>query len=67
MKRFENIILSNTEPDTSSLWLKPDKSLWIYNNGWEPIVISDFEDAVVKIIEERITPISLTYIQNIEL
>lgn len=52
MKRFENIILSNAEPDTSSLWLKPDKSLWIYNNGWEPIVRSDFYDAVVKIIEE---------------
>lgn len=35
MKKFDNIIMSQTEPSTTSLWLK-DGQLYYYDGGWKP-------------------------------
>lgn len=35
MKKFYNIIMSQTEPSTTSLWLK-DGQLYYYDGGWKP-------------------------------
>lgn len=40
MKKFETIVLSNTEPSKSSLWLH-DSKLQYYNAGWQPISDND--------------------------
>lgn len=36
MKKFDNIVMSQTEPSTTSLWLK-DGQLYYYDGGWKPI------------------------------
>lgn len=37
MRTFRNIVESNKEPDTNSIWLKEDK-LHVYTKGeWQPI------------------------------
>lgn len=33
MKKFDNIVMSQTEPSTTSLWLK-DGLLYYYDGGW---------------------------------
>lgn len=33
MKKFDNIVMSQTEPSTTSLWLK-DGQLYYYDGGW---------------------------------
>lgn len=35
MKKFDNIVMSSTEPSTTSLWLK-DGQLYYYDGGWKP-------------------------------
>ena len=35
MKKFDNIVMSQTEPSTTSLWLK-DGQLFYYDGGWKP-------------------------------
>ena len=35
MKKFDNIVMSQTEPSTTSLWLK-DGLLYYYDGGWYP-------------------------------
>ena len=35
MKKFDNIVMSQTEPSTTSLWLK-DGLLYYYDGGWKP-------------------------------
>ena len=35
MKKFDNIVMSQTEPSTTSLWLK-DGQLYYYDGGWKP-------------------------------
>lgn len=35
MKKFDNIVMSQTEPSTTSLWLK-DGKLYYYDGGWYP-------------------------------
>lgn len=35
MKKFDNIVMSHTEPSTTSLWLK-DGQLYYYDGGWKP-------------------------------
>lgn len=34
MKKFDNIVMSQTEPSTTSLWLK-DGQLYYYDGGWK--------------------------------
>lgn len=36
MKKFDNIVMSQTEPSTTSLWLK-DGQLYYYDGGWKPV------------------------------
>ena len=59
MKYTKDIIISNTEPTTNALWLKPtfdgNYKLYIYNaNGWTPLISGDAS-----------TGISFEYIQDI--
>ena len=35
MKKFDKIVMSQTEPSTTSLWLK-DGQLFYYDGGWKP-------------------------------
>lgn len=36
MKKFDNVVMSSTEPSITSLWLK-DGQLYYYDGGWKPI------------------------------
>lgn len=52
MKKFENIVFSNTEPSTNSLWIK-ENILYFYSNGtWKPLGsdTTELEIAVRNII-----------------
>ena len=59
MKYTKDIIISNTEPTTNAIWLKPtpdgNYKLYIYNaNGWTSLISGDAS-----------TGISFEYIQDI--
>lgn len=37
MKKFNNIVMSSTEPDKNSIWLKDGKLNIYTSNGWEVV------------------------------
>lgn len=55
---YNNIVQSETEPSTNSLWLK-DGKLKIYKNGWQDIAggftnKEEFESQVQQVVEKLI-------------
>lgn len=54
MRKFDNIIHSNSAPPTNSLWLHNDK-LQYHNNGkWTDIVSSVIQDGAQSNVNSRI-------------
>lgn len=54
MKIWDKIVQSDTEPSTSSIWLKEGK-LWYYNNGkWTPVNATDpnLDTTVFSVVEK---------------
>lgn len=60
MRKFENIIQSETAPKTSSLWLKEGKLLHFNNGHWEQLSGSDItEDKVKELCDDKLSNVIL--------
>lgn len=61
MKRFESIVMSESEPLHTSLWLRPPyRKIWYFgSNGWEPLFDIDTKVGV-NVAEEHNTEASDT-------
>lgn len=55
MKKFENIVLSDTEPSIQSIWLKNGKLHYFNNGTWNEIVTA-IETQPEEVPEEPAEP-----------
>lgn len=53
MRKFDNIVQSETAPSTTSLWLKDDKLFYFNNGEWRQIITEKpSEPEVIKEVNE---------------
>lgn len=64
MKKFENIVMSEVEPSTNSLWLKDGKLLY-FDGGWKPC----YEEPEEVKVPTRVSQLSndVGYVKSINL